>query len=176
MTDATGKGLAPVWRDPCAGTNRDRRRAAAHGDTPPMLRWTHGTIRGSLCPAHGSTRLVGAQWIVERRAAACRLRADLAPQSIPRRRGRVDRVRVSSRGPQPPARFTGGVLKPDKLSLQGISESPDGVTVSLADQPGVEVLAVQVDVAKQPAIAVPGVSPVGSASSVTVLASSAALV
>ena len=123
-----------------------------------MLRWTHDTIRGNLCPAHGSTRLVGAQWIVERRAAACRLRADLAPQSIPRRRGRVDRVRVSSRGPQPPARFTGGVLKSDKLSLQGISESPDGVTVSLADQPGVEVLAVQVDVAKQPAIAVPGIA------------------
>ena len=68
VTDATGKGLAPVWRDPCAGPNRYRRPAAAHGDTP-MLRWPHGTM-GESKPRPRLRRLVGGPWIVERRPAA----------------------------------------------------------------------------------------------------------
>ena len=151
------RGLPRSGAIPAPGQTGTGEGKAAHGDTTPLLRWTHRTM-GESKPRPRLRRLVVAQWIVERRAAACCLRADLARQPLPRRRGRVDRVRASLRGPQPPARFPGRVLKPDKLSLQGISESPDGVTVSLADQPGVEVLSVQEDVAKQAPVAVLGVA------------------
>ena len=51
--------------------------------------WRHSTHapmdarhdKGKPLPAHGPTRLVGAQWVGERRAAVCRLRSDLAGRS-----------------------------------------------------------------------------------------------
>ena len=60
------------------------------------------------------------------------------------------------------------------MSPLRVAKASDCVSVALADEPGVEVLTVQVDVPKQPLIAVPW--PVRSISSCTVLPSSAALV
>ena len=42
VTDAKGKGLAPVWRDLCAGPNRTRGRQAEQWQNRKPLDWRDG--------------------------------------------------------------------------------------------------------------------------------------
>ena len=76
------RGLPRSGAIPAPGQTGTGEGTAAHGDTTPLLRWTHSTM-GESKPRPRLRRLVGAQWIVERKPATCRLRSDLPGSRSP---------------------------------------------------------------------------------------------
>ena len=155
MTDAEGKGN-PVWRGPCVGANRHRRRSAVTWRHPTPVFTVGASLDHGAYRARHNVNFSTVSGSVDRRETepqpgACNSHY-ARPRSICRQdaaEGLVFGRGVSQRGDHKPLpRCRAIIFKADKLSPLRVAEASDCVSVALADEPGVEVVSVQVDVAE----------------------------